>query len=169
MNNSNTIIHVNEQDINDISMINITIDSNQNQDISSSRPSWNEYFKRIVIETSKRSPCSRLHVGCLLVKDNRIISQGYNGFLSGCEHKSILRDNHEQATLHAEQNAITDCAKRGVSCDGCSAYITHYPCIICMRLLCASGIKKIYYIDDYRNDELVLYFAQQKNICIEKL
>ena len=88
------------------------------------RPDWNSYFKEIVQVTSKRSPCERLKVGCLLVKDNRIISQGYNGFLPGCPlHKSIVRDNHEQATIHAEQNALCDCAKRGVSSEGCIAYI----------------------------------------------
>ena len=64
----------------------------------------------------ERSSCHRLQVGCLLVKDNRIISQGYNGHLPGAPHKSIVRNNHEQATVHAEQNAICDCAKRGVSC-----------------------------------------------------
>ena len=111
-----------------------------------SRPSWDEYFKEIVLLTKTRSPCHRLQVGCLLVKDNRIISQGYNGFLPGCPHESIIRDNHEQATLHAEQNALMDCAKRGVSCEGSTAYITHYPCIICTRLLLAGGIKKINYI-----------------------
>ena len=120
-----------------------------------SRPTWDEYFKNIVTITSTRSPCERLKVGCLLVKDNRIISQGYNGFLSGKPHESIVRDNHEQATVHAEQNAVADCAKRGVSCLGSTAYITHYPCIICFRLLIASGIKEIKYINDYKNDELV--------------
>ena len=59
------------------------------------RPSWDEYFTKIVNVTSERSPCERLHVGCLLVKDNRIISQGYNGFLPGCPHESCVRDNHE--------------------------------------------------------------------------
>jgi len=118
----------------------------------SERPSWEEYFKQIVELTATRSSCNRLHVGCLLVKHNRIISQGYNGFLSGCQHKSIIVNNHEQATVHAEQNAITDCAKRGVSTYGCIAYITHYPCIICYKLLCASGIKEIRYINDYKND-----------------
>ena len=67
------------------------------------RPSWDDYFKQIVLETKKRSACERLQVGCLLVKDNRIISAGYNGFLPGCPHKSIVRNNHEQATIHAEQ------------------------------------------------------------------
>jgi dCMP deaminase len=134
-----------------------------------SRPSWDEYFKEIVIVTSKRSPCERLQVGCLLVNDNRIISQGYNGFLPGCPHDSILRDNHEQATVHAEQNAICDCAKRGVSTHTSTVYITHYPCIICTRLLLASGISQIKYIEDYKNDELVKHFCDQKNVNIIKL
>lgn len=133
------------------------------------RPEWNSYFKEIVQVTSKRSPCYRLKVGCLLVKDNRIISQGYNGFLPGCPHKSIVRDNHEQATIHAEQNALCDCAKRGVSSDGSIAYITHYPCLICARLLIASGIKEIKYIDDYKNDVLVPYFLNQKGMSIVKI
>lgn len=133
------------------------------------RPSWNDYFKQIVIATSTRSPCERLQVGCLLVKDNRIISQGYNGFLAGCEHKSIVRDNHEQATLHAEQNAICDCAKRGVSCKDAVAYITHYPCVICTRLLLAADISEINYIDDYKNDELVAYFCKEKGVKINKI
>jgi|TARA_B110000285_G_scaffold116062_1_gene131458 dCMP deaminase len=134
-----------------------------------SRPDWNTYFKEIVQVTSKRSPCDRLKVGCLIVKDNRIISQGYNGFLPGCPHTSIVRDDHEQATLHAEQNALCDCAKRGVSCNDATAYITHYPCLICTRLLIASGICEIKYIDDYRNDDLVEYFIKQKNIALSKL
>ncbi len=134
-----------------------------------SRPDWNSYFKEIVQVTSKRSPCDRLKVGCLIVKDNRIISQGYNGFLPGCPHTSIVRDNHEQATIHAEQNAICDCAKRGVSCNDATAYITHYPCLICTRLLIAAGVRVIKYIEDYRNDELVEYFVQQKSICLVKL
>ena len=117
-----------------------------------SRPTWQEYFKDIVLSTSTRSSCNRLHVGCLLVKDNRIISQGYNGFLSGHPHKSVVINNHEIATLHAEQNAIIDCAKRGVSCENSDAYITHFPCITCLKMLVQAGIKNIYYISDYKND-----------------
>ena len=134
-----------------------------------SRPTWDEYFKEIVMVTSKRSPCERLQVGCLLVNDNRIISQGYNGFLPGCPHDSIVRNNHEQATVHAEQNAICDCAKRGVSCKNSTAYITHYPCIICCRLLIASGIKDIKYITDYKNDPLVERFCGLSNINIKQI
>ena len=133
------------------------------------RPTWDEYFTQIVLVTKERSACERLKVGCVLVKDNRIISQGYNGFLPGCEHKSIVRDNHEQATVHAEQNALMDCAKRGASCNGCTAYITHYPCLICARLLLAAGIKKIKYIENYKNDELVELFANQCDVSLEQL
>jgi dCMP deaminase len=132
------------------------------------RPTWDEYYKAISIATKKRSPCERLKVGCVLVKDNRIVSQGYNGFLPSAPHKSIIRDNHEQATVHAEQNAIADCAKRGVSCKDCTAYITHYPCIICTRIMLASGIKIIKYIDDYKNDNLVKVFCDQMNVQLIK-
>lgn len=125
------------------------------------RPTWDEYFKEIVQVTAKRSPCERLQVGCLLVRDNRIISQGYNGFLPGCEHRSIVRDGHEQATVHAEQNAVADCAKRGVSCADSTAYVTHFPCIICCRILLAAGVRAIKYIHDYKNDDLVSLFTAQ--------
>jgi dCMP deaminase len=134
----------------------------------SERPSWDEYFIAIVKVTALRSPCERLQVGCLLVNENRIISQGYNGFLPGCSHRSVLRDGHEQATVHAEQNAIADCAKRGVSCAGATAYITHYPCIICTRLLIASGIKHIKYVHDYKNDELVEMFTTELGIPVTR-
>ena len=133
------------------------------------RPLWDEYFKEITITTAKRSSCERLNVGCLIVKDNRIISAGYNGFLPGCPHKSIVRDNHEQATVHEEQNAISDFAKRGVNCNESIAYITHYPCLNCTKQLLASGIKKIYYINDYKNDQHVLKYCNLMNVTIQKI
>ena len=134
-----------------------------------SRPDWDTYFKKITLVTSERSPCERLQVGCVLVKENRIVSQGYNGFLPGCPHESIVRNNHEQATVHAEQNAIADCAKRGVDCNNSTAYITHYPCIICTRILLAAGIKQIKYINDYKNDELVEVFTNQCDVNVVKI
>lgn len=133
------------------------------------RPSWNEYFRNIAVLSKSRSPCKRLQVGCVIVKNNRIISQGYNGFLPNCKHKSIVRDGHEQAVVHSEQNAICDCAKRGVSCQDAYIYITHYPCIICTRLILACGIKKIFYIDDYKNDELVEYLCKEAGVEIIKI
>ena len=134
-----------------------------------SRPSWQEYFKEITLTTAKRSSCDRLHVGCILVKENRILSAGYNGYLPGCPHDSIIRDNHEMATVHAEQNAISYCAKKGISCEEADAYITHYPCLNCTKILLASGIKNIFYINDYKNDEIVKLLTEQKKCIILKI
>ena len=133
------------------------------------RPSWDEYFKQLALLAATRSPCEKLHVGCILVKDQRIVAQGYNGYLPGASHNPINRNNHEVATIHAEQNAVSDCAKRGVSTNGTTAYITHYPCINCMKILCASGISHIKYVNDYKNDELIPYFAKEACVTIEKL
>ncbi len=133
------------------------------------RPDWDTYFKEIVTITAKRSSCSKLNVGCLLVKNNRIISQGYNGHLPGLPHETIMENGHEIATIHAEQNAVVDCAKRGASCDECTAYITHYPCLNCTKLLLAAGIKTIKYIDDYRNNENVVGFCDKMNVKIDKI
>ena len=133
------------------------------------RPSWEEYFKDLVNLTASRSSCERLQVGCIFVKDNRIIAQGYNGYIAGCEHKMIMKDNHNIATIHAEQNTISDCAKRGVSSNECTAYITHYPCYNCMKLMVSSGINSIKYINDYKNDELVDNLAKEKGIIISKV
>ena len=119
------------------------------------RISWNDYFMKAATLASVRSPCVRLKVGCVLVKNNRLISMGYNGFLAGTDHRSIIRWGHEQATIHAEINAITDAAKRGVSIDDTVAYITHYPCINCFKALASSGVKKIYYQVDYKNDPFI--------------
>ncbi len=130
------------------------------------RLSWNEYFLATAFLISSRSPDQRLKVGCVLVKDNHIISVGYNGFLPKLEHKSHIDNGHEQATVHAEQNSISDCARRGVKTDNAIAYITHYPCINCFKILASSGIKQIYYRSDYRNYELVSQLAKEANIDI---
>ena len=134
-----------------------------------SRLSWNNYFKELAQLVAKRSPCERLHVGCVLVKDNRIISTGYNGFLPGAEHKSFIVDNHEQATVHAEQNCITDCAKRGVNTENSIACITHYPCINCYKVLVSAGVKEIYYIDDYKNNPIVEEINKDLKIILQKI
>ncbi|MGB0257510.1 MAG: deoxycytidylate deaminase, partial [Coraliomargarita sp.] len=92
----------------------------QLQELTSSwteRPSWDAYFMATAMLMSSRSSCERLHVGCVVVsggdQKHRIIAAGYNGFLPGAPHTSRVRDGHEQATVHAEQNAISDAARRG--------------------------------------------------------
>lgn len=133
------------------------------------RIDWNNYFMSLAFLISSRSSCHRLHVGCVLVKDTRVISVGYNGFLPKLPHTSIIRDEHEINTVHAEQNAITDCSKRGISCNNCIAYITHYPCINCTKILIASGIKEIYYSCDYKNDECAGKLLEMAAIKINKI
>jgi dCMP deaminase len=136
---------------------------------SEKRMEWDDYFISIALLASQRSPCARLHVGSVIVRDNRMISMGYNGFIAGCPHVSHMRDGHEQATIHSEINAICDCAKRGVTLNGAKIYITHYPCLNCFKTICSSGIVEIIYLEDYNNDELVARVAKDANIVIRKL
>ncbi|MCW5549117.1 MAG: dCMP deaminase [Opitutaceae bacterium] len=125
----------------------------------SHRPSWDEYFMATALLMATRSPCERLNVGCVIVtggeRRNRLVAAGYNGYLPGSPHVSRLRDGHEQATVHAEQNAVADAARRGSSVEGCVAYITHYPCINCAKILASAGIAEVRYREDYNNDPLV--------------
>lgn len=137
------------------------------------RPSWDEYFMATALLIASRSSCERLHVGCVLVSGgqnpNRIIAAGYNGFLSGHPHLSRVRDNHEQGTVHAEQNALADAARRGISVQGATAYVTHFPCIICARLLLASGIAAVKYRFDYKNDLLAGELWAEAGIPVDQL
>jgi len=133
------------------------------------RFSWDEYFMATAFLISSRSPDNRLKVGCVLVKNNHIISLGYNGFLPSLPHRSHMENGHELATVHSEQNCIADCSKRGVATLGAIAYVTHYPCINCFKILAAGGISSIYYKDDYHNHPLVNILAQQAKIQITKL
>jgi dCMP deaminase len=123
----------------------------------------------IALLASQRSPCQRLHVGSVIVKNNRLISMGYNGFISGAPHISRIKDDHEQSIIHSEVNAMADCGKRGVSLDNSKIYITHYPCINCFRSIAACGIKEIIYLEDYNNDSIVEQLAFDSAISIRKL
>ncbi len=137
------------------------------------RPTWDEYFMATALLMASRSACGRLHVGCVLVSGgehrNRIVAAGYNGFLPGTPHRSQVRDGHEQATVHAEQNAIADAARRGVSVAGSTAYISHFPCINCAKILAAAGVRTINYHFDYSNDPLVVDLLAEAGTTIRKL
>ena len=137
------------------------------------RPSWDEYFMATAVLISTRSNCERLHVGCVIVtggeRKNRLVAAGYNGFLPGTPHVSRVRDGHEQATVHAEQNAVADAARRGSSVEGCVAYVTHFPCINCAKILAAAGIAEIKYRADYLNDPLVGPLLADAGVQVLKL
>ena len=139
--------------------------TNQNND----RLGWDEYFMSIALLASQRSPCLRLNVGSTIVKDNRLISMGYNGFIPGAPHISRVKDDHEQSIIHSEVNAIADCAKRGTSLANAKIYVTHYPCLNCFRSIAACGIKEIVYLNDYKNDEIVKQLADDAKIRIWQL
>ncbi len=140
---------------------------NETKDVE--RLEWDEYFMSIALLASQRSPCQRLHVGSVVVKNNRLISMGYNGYIPGASHTSRLRDNHEQSIIHSEVNALSDCAKRGTSLENSKIYITHYPCINCFRSIAACEIKEVIYLEDYKNDEMVAELALDSGIKLRKL
>jgi dCMP deaminase len=137
------------------------------------RPSWDEYFMATALLMATRSACGRLHVGCVLVSGgehaNRIVAAGYNGFLPGTPHLSRVRDGHEQATVHAEQNAIADAARRGVTVAGSTAYVSHFPCINCAKVLAAAGVRAVKYHFDYQNDPLVLDLLGDAGVAVGQL
>jgi len=136
------------------------------------RPSWDEYFMATALLIASRSACGRLHVGCVIVSGgehrNRIVAAGYNGFLPGCSHRSRVRDGHEQATVHAEQNAIADAARRGVSVQGATAYVSHFPCINCAKVIAAAGVRAVKYHFDYDNDPMVLELLAEAGVAISR-
>ncbi len=133
------------------------------------RLEWDDYFMSIALIASQRSPCKRLNVGSVIVKDCRLISMGYNGYIFGAPHVSRVKDNHEQSIIHSEINAIADCAKRGTSLSDAIIYITHYPCLHCFRAIAASNIKEIVYLNNYNNDEMVAILAHDSSIIIRRI
>lgn len=117
------------------------------------RSSWDRYFMTMAMLASERATCDRLSVGCVLVKDNRIIATGYNGSISSHDHCDdvghLMYAGGCKRTIHAEQNALLQCAKYGTSTQGATAYVTHHPCPYCMQSMNQAGIKKIVYTHHY--------------------
>ena len=110
-------------------------------------------YTTIVKAIADCSKDSRLKVGALILKDNRIIATGYNGQPSGWSHEPVMVEGHDVSTIHAEQNCIALCAKNGISLECCEVLVTHFPCHVCTKLLYQAGIRCVYYLEDYRNDD----------------
>lgn len=140
------------------------------------RKSWNSYFMEIADIVKTRSTCIRRQVGAAIVKDNRIITTGYNGAPSGlkhcidnggCERERLnvpSGQRHELCrALHAEQNAIIQAAKIGVSTEGATIYITTQPCVICAKMIINAGIKKVVYKASYP-DEMAMNMLEESGI-----
>ncbi|MDH7603884.1 MAG: deaminase [Melioribacter sp.] len=130
------------------------------------RPSWDEYFLKVAMLVSERATCPRMHCGCVIVKDKQILSTGYNGSIPGDEHCEdvgcMIVDNHCVRTIHAEMNALLQCALHGVSTQGATAYITNMPCTNCAKALIAAGIKEIVIFSDYHDTLAEEFFARAK-------
>lgn len=129
------------------------------------RPSWDEYFLNIMKVVAGRATCDRARAGgggCVIVKDKRILVTGYVGSPPGCVHcddvghefKGKVHEdgkitNHCVRTTHAEQNAICQAAKMGISIDGATLYNFMFPCYTCAKLIISSGIKRVVILKDY--------------------
>jgi len=121
-----------------------------------SRPSWDDYFVQIAFTVAQRSTCDRAHVGCVLVRDRRILTTGYNGAPAGLPHCDdvghLIVDGHCVRTLHAEQNALIQAALHGVGTEGATAYVTHQPCLTCAKMLINAGVRRVVYAGNYPDD-----------------
>ena len=99
------------------------------------------------------SSATRLKVGCIIVKDDRIFSIGYNGMPSGASNVCEKNGETKPELLHAEANAITKLAKSTESCDGAYMFTTYAPCLECAKLIYQSGIKELHYEYGYKNED----------------
>lgn len=117
-----------------------------------------DYMKLKMLELlAMRSTCLRRQVGCLIVRDDRIISTGYNGLPSGmpncCNTGECLKEEFKseeyKVCIHSEQNALMQCAKLGIPTDGADLYVNADVCMTCAKLILAAGIKKVVVIRDF--------------------
>jgi dCMP deaminase len=149
-------------------------------DNNDSRPSWDEYFMKIAHEVAQRSTCTRRQIGALVVKNKRILATGYNNVPTGCAHCTVvgcLRDRmgipsgerHELCRgIHAEQNAVVQAARYGISIEGSVVYSTAQPCILCAKILINAGITEIIYEGDYP-DDLSLELLTEAGVTVRRM
>jgi len=129
----------------------------------SDRPTWHQYFLTITRNVAERSTCTRAKVGAVIVRDKNILATGYNGAPAGMPHcidsGCLVYTSHTPTgeveencfrTIHAEINAIAQAAKNGASIRDADIYITHTPCIHCVKVLINTGIKRIFYEREYK-------------------
>jgi dCMP deaminase len=146
------------------------------------RPSWDEYFIGIMKQVGTRATCDRGRSGCVIVKDNRILVTGYVGSPIGIKHcdeigheirRLIDEDGKESQhcvrTIHAEQNAICQAAKLGVSLEGGTIYVRMTPCYTCAKMLINCGIKRVVALQDYHASEETKHVFREAGIQFDLL
>ena len=136
---------------------------------------WDERFMNLAETVAEWSSCyqANRHVGAVCVKDKRVLTTGYNGASAGIEScaekgeclrrvKNIASGTMQEVcyAVHAEQNAICQAAKLGISLDGATMYVTHQPCVICTRMIINSGVKKVIYKNGYPDEFALKLFAE---------
>ena len=129
------------------------------------RITWDQFFMAQSHLLALRSTCTRLAVGATIVRDKRIMAGGYNGSISGGDHcidqGCYVVDNHCVRTIHAEMNALLQCAKYGIPVNGADLYVTHFPCLPCTKSIIQAGIRRLYYAEDYKNNAYAIGLLEQ--------
>ena len=131
-----------------------------------------DYFFKVAELTSELSTCQSKQVGAVLVKDKRILAIGYNGTPQGKSHcnSQVFTDREKHHAwslsneLHAEQNLISFCSKNGINTNKCDLFTTLSPCVDCSKMILASGIRQVFYINIYDKDPAGLLFLKRNNV-----
>ena len=143
------------------------------------RQNWNDYFLDMAEQVASRSTCLRRKVGCVIVKEKRVIATGYNGAPSGAPHCDVTGCIRQQEGIpsgqrldicrasHAEANAISQCARYGVPTEGATAYVTVSPCVTCAKLLVQAGIDCVVYRGIYPDDASADVLTQSHVLIID--
>lgn len=146
------------------------------------RPSWDEYFMNIARSVAERATCDRGKSGAVIVKDKQILCAGYVGSPAGlahCDdvghllkktiHESGRTSTHCVRTIHAEQNAICQAARHGVSISGATIYCKMEPCVVCAKMIINAGIKRVVCEKRYHGAQETREMFKEANIRLDVL
>ena len=146
------------------------------------RPTWDEYFMEVCRAIAKRATCDRGRSGCVIAKDHQLLVTGYVGSPSGLAHcddvghllKTVHHEDgsvttHCMRTVHAEQNAICQAARRGISIDGATLYCKMTPCRTCAMLIISSGIVRVVAEKRYHDAKDTIQMFKEAGIILEHL
>jgi dCMP deaminase len=140
--------------------IKITINTENKIQVMDKQKKLDTVYINIAKEISKLSHCERSKVGAIIVKDDNVVSFGYNGTPTGVDNCCERGGVTVLEVIHAEMNAILKAAKVGYSVNGATLYITLSPCIECSKLILQSGIKKVVYLEEYRKTDGLQFLKQ---------
>lgn len=130
---------------------------------------WDHAHMQAAHVYAQLSSAKRAKVGCVIVKDNRIQSIGYNGMPAGWDNTCEVEDVTKPEVLHAETNAIAKVARSNESCEGSTIYITMQPCLDCAKLIYQSGIARVVWADEYAKGTAGLNFLTDCGILWDRL